>query len=344
MNKFNVIVGIDIAKLTLAVCILVGHQVEHFEISNDTKGLSFLIKKLKELEQDLSKVMICCEHTGKYMSRLALIAKGEGIFLWAVNPYIISQYQGAKLKRGKTDKDDASRIKDFAFAHCDQAVAYHAPDQVSQELSMLFKLRKHLVDSRQRHLNFRASSLDEAIPAIFNISIVEEVIQTFDQKIKEVEKAIKAFISKHETIKAMYKVLVSVPGIGPVIAQRFLFVTQCFEKFKNWRALAAYIGSAPYDYESGTSVKRKSKTSRKRYAQFKADLHEGVLSVATRKGQLFYSYYSKMINTNIPHLKILNNIINMILKIVFQLIKTGQTFNKHIYWANKKSWGNLHMS
>jgi transposase len=318
--------------------------VEHLELSNDPKGLSFLLKKLNEKEPDSSKILVCCEHTGKYMSKLALVAKGEGLFLWAVSPYIISQYQGTKISRGKTDKADASRIKEFAIAHWDQAVAYNQPDQVTLELSMLFKLRKHLVDSRQRHLNFHSSNLDEAIPAIFNLSVVKEIIQTLDQKIKEVEKAIKAFISNHATIKKMYHVLITVPGIGPVIAQRFLFVTQCFEKFQDWRALAAYIGSAPYKYESGTSVKRKTKTSKKRYAQFKADLHEGIVSVATRKNQFFYSYYTKMAEKDYPHLKIINNIINMILKIVFHLVKSGEPFNKNLYLTNKKSWKNLQMS
>lgn len=338
MDKFTVIAGIDVAKLSLAVCLQVQGSAENFEVSNDSKGLSLLVNKLKDHEPDPGKILICCENTGRYMAKLGLVAPAEGFVLWAVSPYIISQYHGVKIKRGKTDASDAERIKDFASVHYLEAVAYNRPDQVTLELTSLFNLRKHLVDSRQRHLNYKSSYSDEPIPLIYHSGLMKELIAFFNRKIKEVEKVIKEFISKHRVIKRIYELLVSVPGIGPVIAQRFMFVTQCFQKFKSWRELACYIGTAPFENSSGTSIKRKPRTSKKRFAPFKADLFQGASSVSTREGQIFYAYYQKMIQANNHHFKVINNVINMILKIVFQIVKSDKPFEKDLYIRNKISW------
>ena len=141
-----------------------------------------------------------------------------------------------------------------------------------------------------------------------------------------------------------YQLLKSIPGIGPVSAERFLFVTECFTKFKTWKQLACYIGSAPFEHQSGTSVKKKPRTSKKRHKSFKADLFEGMTSTATRKGQFYYAYYTRMIESNYEHPQVINNIINMVLKVTYSLIKNDTPFDKKIFLSQKKSWLNLQMS
>jgi len=138
----------------------------------------------------------------------------------------------------------------------------------------------------------------------------------------------------------MYQVLISIPCIGPVTAWHLLFITDCFEKFDNWRALACFIGSAPFPKRSGTSVKFKDRVSKKAYRPLKADLNQGIVSVCTRPGQPFYIYYQAMIKQNKPHLYILNMIKNVLLKLIFRLIQSNTFFDKEIFFKNKISWQN----
>jgi len=344
MNKFNVIVGIDVSKKTLAVCVSAQAKIEHFNIANDVKGLSALVTKLKEMEQDSGKVLICCENTGHYSEKLAMVASGEGYFVWVVSPIIIARYE-VSLNRIKTDLDDARKIKDFAFAHQHLATKYQAPDIKIQKLKELFQCRKHYVDARQREINFLKSSQDAANPSGFCSDMCRRTIAELSPKIVEIENAIMELINKTPKYSRQYALLKSVPGIGPITAQRFLFVTECFSKFNNWRKMACYIGSAPFERQSGTSVKRKPKTSKKRNRSFKADIFEGITSTATRKGQFYFDYYTYMRSFNHEHPKIINNIINMVLKVIFALIKNDKPFDKQIFLTHKKSWAkNLELS
>ena len=133
------------------------------------------------------------------------------------------------------------------------------------------------------------------------------------------------------------------PGIGPVTAQHILFVTDGFSAFPNWKTLAAFIGTAPFPHGSGTSKKVKYRTSKQAYKALKADLHQGAISVC-RKGQLFHAYYQQMLALNKPHLYILNTIKNMLLKVIFQLVRSQTVFDQNTFLNNKKSWNNLVMS
>lgn len=344
MNKFNVIVGIDVAKATLAVCLHYAGLSESFTIDNDIKGLSGLVNKLRAMEGDAGKVLICCENTGHYSEKLAMVATGEGFFVWVVAPLVISSYM-VGLNRAKTDPGDAMKIKDYAFAHQHKAEQYRIPDPRTRELMGLFKSRKHFVDNRQREQNHLHSLLDEPEPQAFCVKLVKEAIASLTAKIKEVEKAIMGLVSKNAAFKRQYTLLMTIPGIGPVNAGRFLFITECFTKFPNWKNLACYIGSAPFPKESGTSVKKKPRTSKKRHRSFKSDLVEGIVSAATRKGQFYYDYYKYMESMKTPHRKIINNLINNVLKIAYAIINANTPFNPNYYLQNKKSWiKNLAMS
>jgi transposase len=344
MNKFTAIVGIDVAKATLAVNLFYEEKEENFDVDNNLKGLSQLVNKLHKLGLDPAKVLICCENTGHYSEKLAVVANGEGFFVWVVNPIIIARYC-VNLSRTKTDPADAKKIKDFAFAHQHLAEKYQVPNPQTRKLTDLFKCRKHYVNSRQRETNYLCSLNDAADPLAFCVETAKANIAFLNAKIKDVEKAIMEIISRNTEFKRQYILLMTIPGIGPVIAERFLFITECFGKFKNWRSLACYIGSAPFPHESGTSVKRKPRTSKKRHRSFKSDLVEGITSTSTRNGQFYTEYYRFMESLKYPHLKIVNNIINMVLKVAFALIKNNTPFDPEFFISQKKSWvKNLEMS
>lgn len=340
MNKFNVIVGIDVSKTSLAVCLAYQDKMENFTVGNNVMGLSDLINKLQDLEKEPGKVLICCENTGHYSEKLSLVASGEGFFVWVVAPIIIANYE-VKLRRTKTDPADAIKIKDFAFAHQHLAEQYHIPDPKIQQLTNLFKCRKHFLDDKQRNLNYLHSLTDSPNALAFCIESIKSHIAILNKKIAEVEKAIMALIAQNPEMNRKYHLLMTIPGIGPVNAQRFLFITECFQKFKDWRKLACYIGSAPFKHESGTSIKRKPKTSKKRNRQFKADLNQGITSAATRKGQFYHEFYLYRIEKNQEHLKIINQLINLVLKIAFVLIKNDTEFNKELFLNQKKSWSKI---
>jgi len=337
MDKFKLFCAIDISKADIDVVYGSPSSNRYVKLSNDAKGISQLLVLLLSLESDRSKILVCCENTGSYMDKLACVLKGEDIFLWAVHPLLLSFYS-IELNRFKTDKADAHKIFTYATRNQDKAVSFYMPSQVVRELRELFTCRKNLIETRTTYICRNEDRQQKATANVLVLEIEKQLITILNTYIKMLEKAIVAAISSDKKIKRMYVILMSIPCIGPVTAWHFLFITDCFEKFHNWRFLASFIGTAPFPKKSGTSVKHKDRVSKKAYIPLKVDLNQGIVSVCTRPGQLFYTYYQSMIKQNKPHLYILNMIKNVLLKLVFKLIHSDTLFNDEIFIKNKISW------
>jgi transposase len=337
MSKFNLFCSIDISKADFDAVYGTPSSYRHVKFSNDIKGISRLLKLLMSLEADPSKILVCCENTGSFMNKLACILKGEGVFLWAVHPLLLSFYS-IELNRFKTDKADAHKIFTYAIANQARAVSFHLPSQTIQQLRDLFTCRKNLIQTRSAYTCRKEDKQQRSACNALVIEIEKQLIEVLNGYISMIEKAIHAAIVSDNKIKRMYQILTSIPCIGPVTAWHLLFITDCFEKFNNWRAFACFIGSAPFPKKSGTSVKFKDRVSKKAYTPLKADFNQGILSVCTRPGLLFYNYYQAMIKQNKPHLYILNMIKNVLLKLIFKLIHSDALFDKEIFFQNKISW------
>jgi transposase len=344
MDKFKLFCGIDISKADFDVVYGTASSCRHVKLSNDVKGINQLLQLLLSLEPDRSNILICCENTGSFMDKLACIFKGEGMFLWAVHPLLLSFYS-IELNRFKTDKADAHKIFTYAMTNRAKAINFNLPSQPARELKELFNCRKAIIETQTAYTSRIKDNQQKTSCHSLVMEIEKQLITILGGYIKMIEKAIKTIINADSRIKRMYQILQSIPCIGPVTAWHLLFVTDCFDKFDNWKALACFIGSAPFPKRSGTSVKHKDRTSKKAYKPLKADLNQGIVSVCTRPGQLFYDYYQAMIKNNKPHLYILNMIKNVLLKLIFKLIQSDTLFNPEIFIKNKISWQkHLHMS
>ena len=344
MDKFKLFCGIDISKADIDVVYGSPSSNRYVKLSNDAKGISQLLTLMLSLEPSRDKILVCCENTGSYMDKLACVLKGEGIFLWAVHPLLLSYYS-IEINRFKTDKADAHKIFSYATRNQDKAVSFYAPSQVVRELRDLFTCRKNLIETRTAYICRNEDRQQKTSSNALVMEIEKQLIIVLNTYVKTLEKAIAKAIISDTRIKRMYVILTSIPCIGPVTAWHFLFITDCFERFNNWRSLAAFIGTAPYPNKSGTSVKHKDKVSKKAYIPLKVDLNQGIVSVCTRPGQLFYTYYQSMIKQNKQHLYILNLIKNVLLKLAFKLIQSDSLFDKEIFIKNKISWQkHLHMS
>lgn len=344
MKKFKLFVGIDISKKTLDV--MVGKDEPsstHHQCSNDAKGIGQLLAIIAHYKLKQNQVLICCEHTGAYLDKLAYALRGTEHLLWVVHPLMLKNY-ATDLNRFKTDKADAKKIMLYAFYHQDRSRAYQYLDDKTAMLKELFTLRRQLVETRTQYLN-RKEAVNQKARVHGLTEVVHQHMQSYlNDIIKHVEQEIKSMIASDEKLNNIYQILQSIPGIGPVIAQHILFITDSFKKINNWRTFACYIGTAPFPHTSGTSVKTRTRVSRKSYKPLKADLNQGIVSII-RPGQLFHSYYKSLIQQNLHHLYILNKLKNIIIKVAFDLVKKNQVFNEELFLANKKSMQiNLAMS
>src|SRR5688572_30008404 len=108
-------IGIDISKEKVDVaCIDKDYKVLMEKvIPNDQSKLNAFFKGLfRKFKLSESEVLICCEQTGIYNRPLEQVCINLGIPLWV--EMAIKIKRAASSIRGKSDRQDALRIADYA--------------------------------------------------------------------------------------------------------------------------------------------------------------------------------------------------------------------------------------
>ncbi|MBK7754639.1 MAG: IS110 family transposase [Flavobacteriales bacterium] len=119
-------------------------------------------------------------------------------------------------------------------------------------------------------------------------------MRTIDRLIKKVEVMIEAEIKADPKVKRQYDLISSVPGVGPVLASNLLALTDAFTRFATPRQLACHAGAAPFESTSGSSVRGRTRTSKKANSWLKSLLHMASI-VAIRHDEQLGAYYRRKV-------------------------------------------------
>ena len=120
--------------------------------------------------------------------------------------------------------------------------------------------------------------------------LTEEMIAYLGNQIQEIEAEVRRLIRSRPALSEGVTLLMSVPGVGMLLAANLLVVTGGFEREVTARQLAAYIGICPYEHVSGTSVKRRAKSRSYGPPVLRKLLYLASLTVKHRTGR-FERYY-----------------------------------------------------
>lgn len=148
-------------------------------------------------------------------------------------------------------------------------------------MRILFAVRQQLVKNRAaiiatkgEYASVLSLQLNDPI-----IEIQTAMIAELTKQIARLNDEIASTIQADNDLGHNYKLLLSVPGIGPIVATAMLMYTDNFTKFTTARKFCNYCGMTPYDHQSGSSIKRKPKTSRLANKEMKSLIDRGALSI-----------------------------------------------------------------
>jgi hypothetical protein len=153
----------------------------------------------------------------------------------------------SELLRLKNDKVDAGVIARF----CDKMRPgpwKPLPPEV-RRLQALVRRVDALLVMRTQELN-RIGSTHETV-----LHSVKEHISFLDEEVATLKKEIADLIKKEPHLKAKSDLLRSIPGIGEATIAAILSELALFENCDRVRKVVAYIGLAPREFTSGSSIK-----------------------------------------------------------------------------------------
>jgi len=336
MKNYTHFLGVDVSKKTLDLALYnaSGELLHEATIENTQKAVrSFCVKLKKEFGDNFfPNLLVCLEHTGCYTFKILQVLDKQGIDTWLENPFVIKRSLG--LQRGKNDKADARRIAEYARRFWDNARLYKSKPKHLRELSALYKARQSLVKKKMQlkqaftsEAGFHSKEEKEVYKSCFSKTI--EVLTT---EIIACNEKIKACIEAQETLKAQDRILQSIPGVGLQNSALLLTVTEEFTRFETPEQLSCYIGAAPFEHSSGTSVRGRARTSKMGNLKVKSMLHLAARS-AVRSNSFFKKYYERKLEEGKKKMSALNAVINKIIHCAFALIRKDEMYDRNYKYS-----------
>jgi transposase len=275
MNE--VYAGIDISKEFLDLAILPTGEKKRY--TNDETGIGKLTARLKKLLTHL----VVMEPTGGLEAPLAAALTLEKIGVAIVNARQVRDYARATGKLAKTDKLDALVMAEFASVIKPQARKLR--DEETEEIKAIVSRRRQLLEMLTMEKNRLAIARKSLKPNILShIEYLKKEIADWECDLRQRIEGSPIWCIKDNLLQ-------SIPGVGKVLSATLLAELPELGEL-NRRQIAALVGVAPFNRDSGTMRgKRRVWGGR---ATVRAALYMATL-VATRYNPVIKSFYQRLL-------------------------------------------------
>lgn len=331
MKILKQVVGVDVAQKELVVSLgkinedLSKEVYAHKVFSNKESGIVAFLKWIKKYTLEEVKLSIVMEATGVYHQKFAYYLNDRGYAVSIVLPNKISNYMRTLETKTITDKTCAEAITLFGLER--NLEVWERPKPIYKLLLQLTRERDQIVEERSMVKNQLHAEEAEAEPNIGSLKRLKLRIKFLNKQEKEVKSEIDSYIKNENEIKNQLEIVTSIPGIGNLTAVTILAETNGFELIRNKKQLASYAGFDIKEKQSGTSVKGKSKISKKGNRYLRKAMHLPSLT-AVKYDEIFKEIYNRLISKHGIKMKALIAIQRKLLELTYILFKNNTKYNK----------------
>jgi len=331
------VLGVDVAQNELVVCF--GVMLEDWTpkiinrevFANNTKGFQLLLKWVNKQAGVDVKTNFVMEATGVYHESFAYFLNEHQQMISIILPNKISNYVRSLSTKTVTDKTAAEAIMMFGLER--KLENWEPPKGIYKSLQQLTRERSQLIEERTMLKNRRHAELAGAKPNKKSVERVQKRISLLLKQEKEIEKELKLLIKEDKEVKAIVLLICSIPGIADLTAATILGETNGFELIKNKRQLASYAGFDVIEKQSGTSVKAKTKISKRGNRHLRKAMYFPAIA-AIRCNPKSKDIYERLFSKNGIKMKGGVAVQRRLLEMAYTVFKTKTRFDKN-YEAKK---------
>lgn len=315
--KISSWLGLDISKDKIDCYLIMNEQFYYFVIENNQMGFHELLTKLFEYSVVLKELHACCEATNVYYLFVAQFLHARQVKVSVVNPAVIKSYAKFKLKRVKTDKQDAKLIAEFCQK--EQPEKWQ-PESVEQcQLKNLHRRIEQLQQMQNMEKN-RLAVADEV-----SRSSIEQVLDCLGEQMAECQMAMQNLINGNKVLKYKQKILQTITGIGKTTAQILLVVMCDIERFPTARHLVSWLGLSPIIKDSGKK-QGQSVLSKMGNRSIRKALYMPARSACTRS-KLWRSWFDKHLARGKHPKQVYVMMMVKLVKYAYACLKNNQPFD-----------------
>lgn len=336
MYKPQFYVGVDIASATFTSAI--GQMGEKWQIvvkpetfDNTYDSFPRYLNWLRAHGVRPDNAILCMEATGVYNEVLAhfLVANG----------YPVSIEPPLKVKRAftpeghKSDPVDSCQISEYAYRFWDELSLWKPRQEILEQIKTLLTTREQFVVEKAGHANALAALKRKAV----RTSLAEQLHTTAMAQLKthilQIEAEIQRLIDQDPTFRNTVMLLMSIPGVGLLLAAHMLITLQTAPQPLSPKHLAAFVGICPYQDTSGTSLHHTPTSRHYGPPGLRKLLFLAALSLRTHN-RPFQLYFLRKVNEGKPGKLVINNIANKLLKIMVAVVRSNTPFIPNYHSVN----------
>lgn len=308
-------IGIDVSKASLEVAALsCAGEISRAKFSNVHQGHLELLAWLERYPN----CRVALEATASYHQRLTAILQDHGLYISVLNPAQVSYFVRSQHRRNKTDKADALWL-----------AMYVKERQPAPTLKV--NLSRQSLAREIQALSKDITRLKNRLEAAEGGQVHAKVVASLKRRIEALEEERQALEEELEvdtkgSNQQELSLLLSIPGVGMRTACLLLAELGEVQRFASARKLVAFAGLTPTQFESGTSVAKRSHISRLGSSHVRQILYMPCLA-AIRFNSTIKGFFERLVTRGKPKKAAVVACMAKFLKIVFGVLKHQKPFD-----------------
>ncbi|MCB0713859.1 MAG: IS110 family transposase [Ignavibacteriae bacterium] len=329
MEHLEWTVGIDVAAESFVAAVWKVSErriVDRASFANTPDGFAELFSWLLQQQVRSEESLICLEATGVYSEALSYRLVGEG---WSVAVEAPQKVHRVFRRTQKNDLLDAMQIAEYAWRYSDQLTRWQPSSRAVEELRVLLSTREQLVGYRTAQQNSLKSLQRKVVISRVAQQVQEQTIAHLQQQIQQIDDAIAAIVEEDRQIGDHARRLRKVPGVGLLLIANLAVLTQGFVLRVESRHLCSLLGIAPREHSSGTSIRRRPRSSGHGPHRIRKLLYLAAMS-RRRNDNGARVYYQRKIAEGKPPRVVLNNLANKLIALLCALITSEAEYDPRL--------------
>jgi len=326
MLKKKFILGSDMGSETMVCCVLESTKrivLKPQEFSNNIDGFEQCLFWLKKAGIQLKDLLACMEHTGVYSESFCYYLHEKNIKLVLESGAKIKK--SFKLSTHKTDALDSLAIAEYAIRYADRLSAWEPRQSCVEAVKSLLSTRELYVKQRTAQKNAYEAYKRKVIQDDVIIRSFKELIQKLNESINALENKIESIISQNKQWLASVKDIRTMCGVKTLLPYHIFVLSNGFSMKLEYKKLAAYLRICPYQFSSGTSIKKRA-----RCPKYGPGMMRKLLFLAARSAcqhnPKFKQYYQRKELEGKEYFVIMNNVSNKLLKILCAMVNNRKPY------------------
>lgn len=316
--------GIDVAKAKLDCMLAYGAKHRSKVVPNTPAGVKTLLQWLQTHGAMAEQLVVVMEPTGVYHEIAAQALHDAGLAVHLVNPARARNFALALGQRGKSDTADSRSLATMGLQQ--ELPRWTPPSPSAKALKALLARRAALAEDLQRERNRLEKAQATLVPTAVQQSI-EQAIAFIERQLKTLQQQIDDHIDHDDDLKHKRKLLLSIDGVGPRVADEIGAILGCM-KFSSAEQLACYLGLTPQKWESGSSVRGRARISKAGPARIRQLLYMPAI-VAKKSNRHVRELYERLLARGKPKLVAITAAMRKLVHLCFGVVNSNQPYDSN---------------